>query len=181
MRSITQKGLNITNYFCDQSIMFYFHKAANLNLAIEESHLVYSFLASVCNNYYCKVKNLGWWDQLPICSFLLRTIRLAMGVMFFCVHQICTGSKIIKVVVNCLRNLCIELPLVLQVVKSCARLAGRGKTLVLQKTMAIIERARRLNPKELAFVVELADQLFLLEDYKAALATYKYVRSIIFV
>ncbi|KAG0601340.1 hypothetical protein M758_11G102800 [Ceratodon purpureus] len=39
--------------------------------------------------------------------------------------------------------------------------------------MAIIERARRLNPRESAFVVELADQLFLLEDYKAALAAYK--------
>lgn len=67
--------------------------------------------------------------------------------------------------------------LVWQVVRSCARLAGRGGTLVLQKTMAIIERARRLNPRESAFVVELADQLFLLEDYKAALATYKYVNT----
>lgn len=64
-----------------------------------------------------------------------------------------------------------------QVVRSCARLAGRGGVLVLQKTMAIIERARRLNPRESAFVVELADQLFLLGDYKAALATYKYVNQ----
>lgn len=67
--------------------------------------------------------------------------------------------------------------LVWQVVRSCARLAGRGGVLVLQKTMAFLERARRLNPKESAFVVELADQLFLLGDYKAALATYKYVKS----
>ncbi|XP_073386115.1 uncharacterized protein [Physcomitrium patens] len=63
--------------------------------------------------------------------------------------------------------------LCLEVVRSIARLAGRCRVLVLQKTMAIIERARQLNPKESAFVVELADQLFLLEDYKTALATYK--------
>ena len=62
-------------------------------------------------------------------------------------------------------------------VRSCARLAGRGAALVLQKTMPIIERARRLNPRESAIVVEVADQLFLLEDYKAALTTYKYVKK----
>jgi hypothetical protein len=54
-------------------------------------------------------------------------------------------------------------------------LAGRGSLQVLYKTMAIIERARRLKPKQPAFAIELADQYFLLGDYKSALATYRHV------
>ena len=46
---------------------------------------------------------------------------------------------------------------------------------MLHKTMAIIERARRLKPKQAAFAIELADQYFLLGDYKSALATYRHV------
>ncbi|KAG6540818.1 hypothetical protein Mapa_017795 [Marchantia paleacea] len=54
-----------------------------------------------------------------------------------------------------------------------ARIAGRGCPSVLRKTLALTKRAEGLLPKHAQFFMEMADQYFLLGDYKGALENYR--------
>ncbi|BBN03618.1 hypothetical protein MPTK1_2g24910 [Marchantia polymorpha subsp. ruderalis] len=68
---------------------------------------------------------------------------------------------------TCNGNLC------LQVSAPLARIAGRGCPSVLRKTLALIKRAEGLLPKHAQLFMEMADQNFLVGDYKAALENYR--------
>ncbi|KAL3683406.1 hypothetical protein R1sor_001428 [Riccia sorocarpa] len=98
-----------------------------------------------------------------------------------CVHvMLCTGNeaesvdhlldKLLKVIEereNRNGNLC------LQVAPSLARVAGRWRPSMLVKTLALVKRSERLLTKQAKVYLEMADQHFLLADYKAALQNYR--------
>ncbi|KAL3696933.1 hypothetical protein R1sor_011009 [Riccia sorocarpa] len=101
--------------------------------------------------------------------------------LHLCVHvMLCTGNevesvdhlldKLLKVIEEREArngNLC------LQVASSLARVAGRWRPSMLVKTLTLVKRSERLLMKQAEVYLEIADQHFLLADYKAALQNYR--------
>ncbi|KAL2643441.1 hypothetical protein R1flu_011028 [Riccia fluitans] len=98
-----------------------------------------------------------------------------------CVHvMLCTGNeadsinhvldKLLKAIEERETrngNLC------LQVAPSLARVAGRLRRSILDKTLVLVTRAERLLTKQAKLYLEMADQYFLMADYTMALQNYR--------
>ncbi|KAJ7571603.1 hypothetical protein O6H91_01G168500 [Diphasiastrum complanatum] len=57
--------------------------------------------------------------------------------------------------------------------RTIAAIAGRRASEVLHKTITLVQRAQAIIPEKASYVVELANQLFLLEDYTSAISQYR--------